>query len=78
MSTFEWRKQQRMAEDARRVRAVDEWPLPFLPVKTQPWIAGQMRLGRIREKHLTTVVTEEGFHETFGSIEELVETWSVD
>jgi hypothetical protein len=73
-------KASRMAEDARRIRNVSGWPLvDHLPMKTQPWIAeaSGFRHGKIEDNDLRTVHTG-GTLETYGSVEELVKTWSVD
>lgn len=75
-------KRRRMAEDAAKIQAPHTWPLTFLFVKSQPWITeaagGRMRSGTIEPEDLLTVHTEDGTVEIFGSIEQLVETWSVD
>jgi hypothetical protein len=75
-------KQRRMARDAAMILHPDRWPLPFLFVKSQPWVTeaagGRMRSGRLEREDLLTVHTEDGTVEIFGSIEQLVEMWSVD
>lgn len=74
-------KAQQMKEDARRISNPSSWPGLTLPVKTQPWHnedGKSMRFGFIRHNLLLTVNDRDGNFETFMSVEELVEKWSVD
>ncbi|MBD9511583.1 hypothetical protein IB265_33035 [Ensifer sp. ENS10] len=71
----------RTRDDAKRISSPWLWPQSTLPVKSQPWItekSGHARFGRIKKSDLLTVITEEGTEEVFGTIEQLVELWSVD
>jgi hypothetical protein len=71
----------RMTEDKRRIQARDAWPLPWLPVKSQPWITnleGGMATGRIEAKDLLTVLQDGREPVTFASLDDLVQWWSVD
>lgn len=74
--------QERMVEDAAKIRDASSWPWGnVLPVKTQPWIVkreGQMRFGKISAFDLTTVRVDGDEGITYPSIEELVKIWSVD
>ncbi len=71
----------RMATDRRRILATHQWPLPWLPVKSQPWVTnrdGRMAHGRIESEDLLTVLQDGSAPRTYGSLEDLVKEWSVD
>ncbi len=71
----------RMTEDKRRIEATHLWPLPWLPMKSQPWITnaeGSMSFGRIEAEDLTTVLIDGSAPRTYGSLDELVRYWSPD
>ena len=71
----------RMAEDKRRIEATHLWPLPWLPIKSQPWITnldGRMAFGRIEADDLLTVLQDGAAPRTFASLDDLVQWWSVD
>ena len=74
-------KAERMQLDIKRINDTDRWPLPWLPVKTQPWITdsdGRMQHGIIERECLLTVLIEGEAARTYNSIEDLVAYWSVD
>jgi hypothetical protein len=74
-------KTRRMKEDLERISSHWLWPQPLLPVKTQPWVTqakGQMSFGHIRNTNLLVVHTDDGGIAEYATLEELVETWSVD
>lgn len=74
----------RMTEDANMVSNYAGWPDAVLHLKEQPWVkANGRRFGIItledRLKNLYRVrVKDSDEVEEFGSIAEMVETWSVD
>jgi hypothetical protein len=77
------RRAERMAEDAKFIRDRDRWPLKRLRVKSQPWVVeangGRMCFGAIYPSDMQTVHQEAPSKSyTYGSIESLVKTWSVD
>ncbi|QIG69192.1 hypothetical protein EVB78_158 [Rhizobium phage RHph_N1_15] len=72
---------ERMAEDKRRIQATHQWPLPWLPVKKQPWIAtvsDSTQYGRIEREDLLTVLVDGEQPKLYASLDELVAYWSVD
>jgi hypothetical protein len=80
------RKAKRIAEDIDMMNSPARWPDFVLHLKTQPWIEGKKKFGvmvRNWPADLRVFLKDDygfssGVVETFGSLEELAERWSVD
>lgn len=74
-------RKRRIEQDLIMMQSPKNWPQPsFLCLKTQPWIEGEKRHGILREGE-TRVWSYGGkpsILESYNSLEELVQYWSVD
>ena len=74
------RRKVRMDEDAEMIRHVGFWPMSHLRLKTQPWITNEtgMRFAVLHCTDPLSVIEQNRVPVTFATVEEMVETWSVD